>query len=87
MKTNFYSAQSDFAAEGNHNLSSIMANLSDVADSSGKLVNNASLSPGAELQYFREALVSHLEFEKSMGNLTDDEMAIAQKLVNDFTEI
>lgn len=87
MKINCYKAQSKMAAAGERNLSSIMANLSEVADASGKLLNNSQLTEEAELKYFRDSLLAHLNFEQSMGSLTADEMERAVKMVTDFTAL
>lgn len=86
LKNMFYTAQTNFAESGNRKISSITGILADVVDSAGKTLNRANLDETAQIAYLQSAVVSHIDFEQSMGNLTDDEKLTVTQFVSDFVE-
>lgn len=92
LKNDLYDAEDMASFEGDFNFSSLMGKLADVVEAFGKLIKSDMLTPIEEMDYFRNHLTIHLDWEKdseaildSEDRLTDEEVARAQKIINDLT--
>jgi hypothetical protein len=86
LKKDLLDAQSVFSGEGKYDLAAVIGNLTNVAESMGKLIKSEMLTPAEELEYFRGHFLAHISWEdNSEDGLTPDEIALAQKLVEGLT--
>lgn len=92
LKNDLYDAEDMASFEGDFNFSSLMGSLADVAEAFGKLIKSDMLTPIEEMDYFRNHLTIHLDWQKeceaSLGSesqLTDEEFARALKIITDLT--
>lgn len=92
LKNDFYDAEDIASVDGDYNFSALMGKLADVAEAFGRLIKSEMLTPIEEMDYFRNHLTIHLDWQKeseasldSEDGLTDEEVARAHKIISDLT--